>query len=51
MPMLISSEAAEELSELLSQSTKDELDDFVSRNFGIPPELRDLPITTRPILI
>lgn len=50
-PMLISAAVAEELTELLSQSTKDELDDFVGRNFGIPPELSDLPITSRPILI
>lgn len=50
-PMLISSAVAEDLTELLSSSTKDELDNFVTRNFGIPPELSDLPITSRPILI
>lgn len=38
MPFMMSALAAEEVSELLSAKTKDELDDFIDDNFGLPPE-------------
>lgn len=41
MPYLVSGEALEEVSELLSDETKDELDDFGKRHFGPPPELEE----------
>ena len=45
MPYVISGETLEALSDLLSDETLDELDDFSRRHFGPPPELQeDLPI-------
>lgn len=45
MPYIVSGEALEAVSELLSDETLDELDDFSKRHFGPPPELaEDLPI-------
>lgn len=49
MPMMISGKAIEELSELLSQKTTDEMDDFMG-NIGVPPELREL-FSNKPILV
>lgn len=39
-PFIIGNVAMEEMSELLSKETKDEMDGFMDQNFGIPPELR-----------
>ncbi len=39
-PFIIGEIAMEEMSGLLSKQTKDEMDDFMGENFGIPPELR-----------
>lgn len=38
MPFMMCSAAAEEIGELLSAKTKDELDGFIDDNFGLPPE-------------
>ncbi|MBO3698275.1 hypothetical protein [Roseivirga sp. E12] len=39
-PFMIGELAMEEMNALLSKETKDEMDDFMGENFGIPPELR-----------
>ncbi|MFY0592822.1 hypothetical protein [Roseivirga sp.] len=39
-PFMIGGLAMEEMNALLSKETKDEMDDFMGENFGIPPELR-----------
>ncbi|OEK00097.1 hypothetical protein BFP97_00565 [Roseivirga sp. 4D4] len=39
-PFMIGELAMEEMNNLLSKETKDEMDDFMGENFGIPPELR-----------
>lgn len=39
-PFMIGELAIEEMNALLSKETKDEMDDFMGNNFGIPPELR-----------
>ena len=39
-PFLIGELAIEEMNSILSQKTKDQMDDFMNDNFGIPPELR-----------
>ncbi|MEM7035593.1 MAG: hypothetical protein AAF570_01365 [Bacteroidota bacterium] len=41
-PYIIGLEARAEMSELLSPQTKDEMDNFIDENFGLPPELKDL---------
>lgn len=41
-PFMISGQALEEIAELLSDKTRDELDDFINNNFGLPPEYADL---------
>lgn len=41
MPYMISYEATEELQEVLSAETKDELDRFYKDNFGVPPEFEE----------
>ena len=41
-PMAIGADALEELSELISQETKDELDRLMGDFFGTPPELEEL---------
>ncbi len=38
MPFMMCSAAAEEIGDLLSAKTKDELDGFIDDNFGLPPE-------------
>lgn len=40
-PFMISGEALEEISELLSEKTRDELDDFIDDHFGLPPEWKE----------
>ncbi|WPP50795.1 hypothetical protein [Catalinimonas niigatensis] len=42
MPYMISSQAMDEMAELLSPKTQDELNRFIDDNFGIPPELKQL---------
>lgn len=42
MPYLISGEALDEISELISAKTREELDDFIDEHFGLPPEIKDL---------
>lgn len=37
-PFMISHAAADEMSELLSEKTRDEMDGFIDDNFGLPPE-------------
>ena len=41
-PYMISHEAIEEMQELLSPQTKDELDDFTKKHFDLPPEWREI---------
>lgn len=50
MPYMISAQAMEEMSELLSQKTQDELNRFIDDNFGIPPELKK-PIIDNPVVL
>ena len=49
-PAFISGPAIEELSELLSEKTRDWMDDFIGSNFGMPSEFCEPPKFT-PILI
>ena len=39
-PFMIGDLAMEEMNELLSKETKDEMDGFMDEHFGVPPELR-----------
>lgn len=39
-PFLVGELAMEEMNELLSKETKDQMDGFMDEHFGIPPELR-----------
>ena len=39
-PFMIGELAMEEMNELLSKETKDEMDGFMDEHFGVPPELR-----------
>ena len=41
-PYILSGKAIEEMQELLSKETKDEMDDFIDTYFGLPPELKDI---------
>jgi len=41
-PILIGEKAKEEMSELLSAQTKDEMDDFMDQYFTGPPEIREI---------
>ena len=51
-PMAIGSDALEELSELISEETKDEWDRLMGDFFGTPPELQELlPNYRMPIMI
>ena len=38
LPYMVSGAIIEQMSEILSQETKDEMDDFIDENFGLPPE-------------
>ena len=42
MPYMISPEASQEVGEMYSAKTKDELENFVNENFGLPPEFEEL---------
>ena len=50
-PYMISHRAIEEMQELLSAQTKDELDDFTKRHFDLPPEWRETIIGKKFVLI
>ena len=41
-PFAVSGEEVEAMSEILSEKTKDEFDDFIGRHFSGPPELAEL---------
>ncbi len=48
MPFMISGTALDEIQELLSPETRDEIDRFMGELFGLPPELQPL---LRPVLV
>lgn len=50
-PILISPTIGEEIQELLSQQTKDEFDDFMDTITNVPPELKALFKTNRPVFV
>ena len=50
MPYMLSCNAAEEMQELLSKKTKDELDRFYKDNLGLPPDLEELFRTRMPVI-
>ena len=50
-PVLISPSIGEEIQELLSQKTKDEFDDFMNTITNVPPELKALFKTKRPVFV
>ena len=50
LPGIISLQSMEEISELLSKKTKDELDGYMDRFTDIPPEFREL-FTPRPAFV
>ncbi len=50
LPGMLSIESLEELSELLSEKTKDELNGYMERFTGLPPEFKEL-FTPRPAFV
>lgn len=50
LPLMLAGPALEELQEVLSEKTRGWMNDFVSDNFGMPPEFCDEP-DVRPILL
>lgn len=50
LPYLISGEAIEEIQELLSTETRDEIDGFIKDNFDYPPEIKDI-LKDQPVFI
>jgi hypothetical protein len=50
-PILLSPAVGEEIQELLSQETKDEFDDFMKTINDVPPELKELFKTKRPVIL
>ena len=50
MPYMISGSAVEEISQLLSAKTIDELNRFIDNNFGLPPELKEV-IKNKPVVL
>lgn len=50
MPYMIGSQAMDEIANLLSDKTQDELNRFINDNFGIPPELKQ-PILDNPVML
>lgn len=50
MPYMISGQAADEMTHLLSNKTIGEINRFIDENFGLPPELRK-PIKDQPVLL
>ncbi|UII24496.1 hypothetical protein LVD15_14310 [Fulvivirga maritima] len=52
MPYMICGAALDEIAELLSEQTLDELDNFLKNHFGPPPELKELlPSKRRLVLV
>jgi len=51
LPIMLSEEALQEMNDLLSESTKEELDDFRDKFIGVPPEWRELMKSRSPVLI
>lgn len=51
MPYMISGEVLDQVSQLLSNETLDELDNFMNDNFGPPPELEELLPRRKVVLI
>lgn len=49
MPYLMSGSVMDDVSDLLSNETTDQLDDFMGEYFGGPPELEELWKTRRPV--
>ena len=49
MPYLLSGKIMDEISQLLSNETLGEIDDFMGQHFGGPPELEELWKTRRPV--
>lgn len=50
-PFVINASVGEEMQDLLSVETKKEFDDFMDTITGIPPELKSLFKTNRPVLV
>lgn len=50
MPYMISHEAVDSMTGLLSEKTKGEIDRFIDDNFGLPPELKQ-PIKDHPFVL
>lgn len=50
-PFVMNSVVGESMQDLLSEATKKEFDDFMDTITGIPPELRSLFKTNRPVLV
>lgn len=51
MPYIVSGEVIEEVSELISQKTKDELDGFMGKYLGPPPSIREILKDKTPVFI
>ena len=49
MPYMVSIEAADKITSVLSAKTKDELDNFMDMHIGLPPEWMEIFKTKRPI--
>lgn len=47
----LSGEIIEQVVELLSEETKDEIDDFMEQNFGLPPEYKSRLVGRKLILV
>jgi hypothetical protein len=49
-PYAISGTAMEEVNELISEKTRDILDDFIGQHFSGPPEVAEI-LKRRPVLV
>jgi hypothetical protein len=50
-PYIVCKDAIEEVQELLSAKTREELDDFTDKYFGLPPDLKEILRNKRPVLL
>ncbi len=50
MPYMLSGEVLDEISELLSDQSRGEINRFIDEHFGIPPELKE-PLKDQPFLL
>ncbi|MBN2215632.1 MAG: hypothetical protein JW723_15490 [Bacteroidales bacterium] len=50
-PYMVSKDAIEEVQELLSAKTREELDDFTDKHFGLPPDLKEIIRSKRPVFL